>query len=106
MKKKLLITLAIMISMAASSKDLYNDITMVSYEQSWLDYEASLSLKNNTDEEIRNISFIITYLDMDDNEIDYEEYHKSVSIAPGMTKKLKLMHMNTIGNTIIMNQRV
>jgi len=41
-----------------------NSVTMVSYEQSWLDSEGAMALKNNTNEVIRNISFQITYLDM------------------------------------------
>jgi len=48
-------------------------ITMVSYEQSWLDSSGTLALKNNTSEEIHNVSFQITYLDMSGNPLDYEE---------------------------------
>ena len=43
-----------------------NDITMVSYEQSWLDSEGTIALKNNTNKEIHNVVFQITYLDMKD----------------------------------------
>lgn len=63
---------------------------MVSYEQSWLDSEGTLALKNNSSEEIKNVVFLITYLDMSDNELDYEEFTKRVRIAPGMTKKLDI----------------
>ena len=51
-----------------------NDITMVSYEQGWLDSRGTLALKNNTNEEIHNVSFQITYLDMSGNPLDYEEF--------------------------------
>ena len=74
----------------AANKDLENDITMVSYEQSWLDSKATLALKNNSSEEVKNVVFLITYLDMSDNELDYEEFTIRVSIAPGMTKKLDI----------------
>ena len=74
----------------AANKDLENDITMVSYEQSWLDSKATLALKNNSSEEVNNVLFLIIYLDMSDNELDYEEFTKRVSIAPGMTKKLDI----------------
>lgn len=74
----------------AANKDLENDITMVSYEQSWLDSKATLALKNNSSEEVKNVLFLIVYLDMSDNELDYEEFTKRVSIAPGMTKKLDI----------------
>ncbi len=66
------------------------DVTMVSYEQSWLDDEGTLSIKNNTNEEIRNIHFVISYLDMSDNQMDYEEFFEEIQIAPGMTKKLDI----------------
>lgn len=65
-------------------------ITMVSYEQGWLDSRGTLALKNNTNEEIHNVSFQITYLDMSGNPLDYEEFTKSISIAPGMTKKIDI----------------
>lgn len=65
-------------------------ITMVSYEQSWLDSRGTLALRNNTSEEIHNVSFQITYLDMSENPLDYEEFTKSISIAPGMTRKVDI----------------
>lgn len=65
-------------------------ITMVSYEQGWLDSRGTLALKNNTNEEIHNVSFQITYLDMSGNPLDYEEFTKSISIAPGMTRKIDI----------------
>lgn len=65
-------------------------ITMVSYEQSWLDSRGTLALKNNTSEEIHNVTFQITYIDMSGNPLDYEEFTKRVSIAPGMTRKIDI----------------
>ena len=74
----------------AANRDLEKDITMVSYEQSWRDSQGTLALKNNTSEEIRNVVFLITYLDMSGKELDYEEFLKIVDIAPGMTRKLDI----------------
>lgn len=74
----------------AVNKNLQNDITMVSYEQRWLDSEGTLALKNNSKEEVRNVNFRITYLDMNDKELDYEEFLHDVIIAPGMTKKIDI----------------
>jgi len=74
----------------AANKDLEKDITMVSYEQSWRDSQGTLALKNNTSEEIQNVVFLITYLDMSGIELDYEEFSKKVNIAPGMTRKLNI----------------
>lgn len=91
--KRLFLTIAIMLISVCSfaiEKDLDKDITMVSYEQRWLDSEGTLALKNNTDVEIRNVAFIITYLDMSNNELDYKEFVEPVVIAPGMTKKLDI----------------
>lgn len=85
-----IISLYIVISAFAATKDLANDISMVSYEQSWLDSKGTLALKNNTNEEIHDVVFQIVYLDMSGNPIDYEDFTKAISIAPGMTRKLDI----------------
>ena len=41
----------------AANRDLEKDITMVSYEQGWLDSEGTLVLKNNSSEEVKNLVF-------------------------------------------------
>ena len=90
MKQKILSTLfSLLITISAYAVNS-NDIAMVSYEQSWLDSRGTLALKNNTSEEIRNVSFQITYLDMSGNPLDYEEFTKRISIAPGLTKKIDI----------------
>lgn len=66
------------------------EVSMVSYEQGWLDSRGTLALKNNTSENIHNVTFQITYLDMSGNALDYEEFYKEVEIAPGMTKKIDI----------------
>ena len=76
------------ISLFAASKSAETDISMVSYEQSWLDSEGTLALKNNTNENIHNIKFLIVYQDMSGKQLHYEEFSKKVSIAPGMTRKI------------------
>lgn len=85
-----LLSLFLSVDVFAAEKDLEKDITMVSYEQSWMDREGALSLKNNTSEEIKNLAFMIIYLDMSGREVDYNEFTRSVSIAPGMTRKLDI----------------
>jgi len=72
----------------AQNKD--KDIVMVSYEQSPWDYDGTLSLKNNTDVEVENINFTILYFDMSGKQLDYKDFFKHVSIAPGMTKKIDI----------------
>ncbi len=74
----------------AIRKDSVNAVTMVSYEQQAYDVNGTLALRNNTNEQIKNITFIITYLDMSNIELDYDEFSKDVDIAPGMTKKIDI----------------
>ena len=85
-----LLSVFMAVTSLAANKDLEKDITMVSYEQGWLDREGTLALKNNSSEEVKNVVFLITYLDMSGNELDYEEFTRRVSIAPGMTRKLDI----------------
>lgn len=85
-----IIMLTIALSMSATSKDTLNAVSMVSYEQRWLDSEGTLALKNNTDEDIFNVTFRITYLDMKGKPLDYEEYTSEIDVAPGMTKKVNI----------------
>lgn len=91
--KKFFIALFCILSFApafAENKDLEKDITMVSYEQSWLDYQGTIALKNNTSDVIHNIVFQLTYLDMAGNEMDYAEFAREIMIDPGKTKKLDI----------------
>ena len=85
-----LLSVFMAVTSLAANKDLEKDITMVSYEQGWLDSEGTLALKNNSSEEVTNVVFLITYLDMSGNELDYEEFTRRIIIAPGMTRKLDI----------------
>ena len=67
-----------------------NDITMVSYEQSWQDSKGTLALKNNSGVVIHNVTFVITYYDINGNEMDYKEFTKDVEIAIGRTRKIDI----------------
>lgn len=89
--KRYLLTIVLTLFVALSALAVNsNDISFVSYEQGWLDSKGTLALKNNTTEEIYNVKFLITYLDMSGKELDYEEYERRITIAPGMTKKLDI----------------
>lgn len=74
----------------ASKSDKIPAITMVSYEQSWLDYEGTLALKNNTNENVYNVAFRLTYFDLSGNQLDYADFTRTVDIAPGMTRKINV----------------
>lgn len=90
--KKLLLLLMLIVTLgvSAASNDTLNAVTMVSYEQSWLDSEGTLALRNNTGNTIHNVAYRIIYLDMKGNQLDYQDYTSDVEIEPGMTKKVNI----------------
>ena len=63
---------------------------MVSYEQTWLDRQGTLALKNNTKQTIYNVRYRLTYFDMKGNPMDYKDFYTEIEIAPGMTKKVNV----------------
>lgn len=65
-------------------------VTMENFEQRWLDHESTIALKNNTNETIHNVSYRITYLDMNGKALDYSDYTSTIDIEPGMVKKTDL----------------
>ena len=78
------------LSSFALGKDSLNAVTMVSYDQGLADYEASLILKNNTSQNIHNVSYRITYFDMKGNVIDYRDFTSKVEIEPGLSRLVKV----------------
>lgn len=92
MKRIFLLILASVISICtfALPKDKVNAVTMESYEQNWNDMVGTIALKNNTNQDIYNVTFQLTYLDMSGKQLDYEEFSQNVNIAPGMTKKINI----------------
>ena len=86
--KRFIITcfsLFLTLSVLAISKDSLHAVTMVSYEQRATDDEGTLALRNNTGEDIKDVSFRIEYLDMAGKPLDYKDFTK-----PGMTKKVNI----------------
>ncbi len=75
-------------AVAAISTGKHDAVSMVSYEQRWLDRDGTIALKNNTSEHIHSVSFVLEYLDMQGTPLDYETFSYNVDIAPGKTKKL------------------
>lgn len=90
--RKILFILMLLASLnlSATDKETKEAVTIVSYEQNWFDDESSLILKNNTDKEIKKVSFRIIYFDMDGNALDYIDYSPKTEIAPGMTRKIEI----------------
>lgn len=71
----------------ASNSKPKEDVEMASYEQSWLDSRGTIALKNNTKETIKNVTFVLEYLDMNNTQLDYETYSLTVDIEPNMSRK-------------------
>lgn len=88
--KRFVLSLFVAISTIFFSVGQNPAVSMVSYEQSWLDSKGTLALRNNTPEEVRNVEFQIEYLDMSNNPLDYEDFFFEVDIAPGMTKRIDI----------------
>lgn len=88
--KRLLIFMMLFTSYVLSAAANTEAVSMVDYEQTWLDSEGTIALKNNTQDPIYNVVFRITYLDMQDNPLDYEDFDVEVSIDPGMTRKVNI----------------
>ncbi len=92
MKKSFLLWLMAVCSVTLMATEIAdkNAVTMVSYEQSWLDIRGTLALKNNTDKTLTEVTFRLCYYDMKGEQLDYKDFRKTVDIAPGMTRKLDI----------------
>ena len=74
----------------ALTDDSLKAVTMMKYEQNWDDDHATISVRNNTENDIKNLTFRITYLDMKGNPLDYRNFSQTVSIASGMTRAIDI----------------
>lgn len=74
---------------AAESKNA-NDVTLERYTHDYVNYDASVSLKNNTSHPISQVTGRMIYYDMNGNMLDYYDFTKDVKIDAGMVKNLEL----------------
>ena len=66
------------------------EVTLEKYTHDWTQPNASVSLKNNTDHRISQVSGRMVYYDMSGNMLDYKDFTKSVDIEPSMVKSIVL----------------
>ena len=84
------ISLFAIVAIAASAQTNDDAVSMVSYEQTWLDDVGTLALKNNTSNTITSVDFTIEYLNMQGVQLDYKTFQKKVTIEPGKTRKINI----------------
>lgn len=71
-----------------------NAVVMTSYSHDWVQPNAQISVKNNTDKEITSITGRMIYYDMSGNMLDYQDFTKRIDIDAGMTKRFELRGYN------------
>lgn len=71
-----------------------NAVVMTSYSHDWVQPNAQISVKNNTNKEITSITGRMIYYDMSGNMLDYQDFTKRIDIDAGMTKRFELRGYN------------
>lgn len=67
-----------------------NAVTLASYTHDFVQPEASVSFKNNTNQRITQVTGRMIYYDMSGNMLDYRDFTKAIDIEPNMVKSVTL----------------
>lgn len=104
MKTKRLVTLAVtlLITLVAMAQQA---VTMTGFEQNRSGLSSNVTLCNNTQQVIHEVSFRIIYYNMQGTQIDYKDYKEKVNIDIGMSKAVEIEPFGNYGNYVYYDQK-